>query len=544
MNYFSKFATDKYRWLALVFLSLGLAIVIIDNTVLNVAIPYILRDLHTSLDSLQWVVSGYALIIATLLILMGRLGDIFGRKKIFLVGCVLFAIGSTIASFAHSSTVLFIGEALIEALGAAAMMTSSLALLVSEFKGRERPIAFGVWGSVAGASATLGPILGGYFTTYHSWRWSLRINVVVALVAILGSIFIQESKGEQGKKFDIGGALLSGLGLFFLVFGFIEGRKYGWWHSVEQFSLYGWHLSFGGWSVIPVAFLLSVLFLVIFTVYEGMIVNKGVTPILRLSLFRSWGFSMGLVTLMVISLGQFGVFFILPVFLQTVLGLNAIQTGVVFLSSSITVMVVGPLSGYIASRINPKWVVTIGMIASCIGTYWLGQLLSTSTTGWSLAPAFIFFGIGIGATSAQLTNIILSGVPHELAGEASAVNTTMRQVGTSIGIAILGTVLASSVISGVKTNIQNDRIIPPQAKSAIIASINEASVESGQQNQTHGGDLLLSLTIKNDVNQAMVDGSRRAMSVAFWFVLAGTLISFLIPKSHSEHKDETVASTH
>lgn len=537
MSYFSKFATDKNRWWALVFLSLGLAIVIIDNTVLNVAIPYILRDLQTSLDSIQWIVSGYALIIATLLILMGRLGDIFGRKRIFLVGTILFAIGSTIASFAKTAGVLFVGEALIEAIGAAAMMTSSLALLVTEFQGRERPIAFGVWGSVAGASATLGPILGGYFTTYHSWRWSLRINVIVALIAILGSIFIKESKGERGKKFDIGGTILSGLGLFFLVFGFIEGRKFGWWRVVEQFSIGSWHLNLGSLSVVPVAFAISAVLLALFVWYEKAIETKGVTPILRLSLFKSRGFSMGLITLAVISLGQFGVFFILPIYLQTVLGLNAIQTGVVFLSSSITIMIIGPLSGYIASKINPKWVVTSGMIASCIGTFWLGKLLSTDTTGWTLAPAFIFFGFGIGATSAQLTNIILTGVPHELAGEASAVNTTMRQVGTSIGIAILGTVLASAALTNVKTNINNDPRIPVEARAPIISSVTEAAIESGQGNQNHGEDLLVSLSLKNDVNQAMIDASRKSMTVAFIFVLAGTLISFLIPLSHSEHRD-------
>src|SRR3990167_4144556 len=163
----SRFATEKYRWHALVFIALGLAIVIIDNTVLNVAIPYIIRDLKTSLEAIQWVISGYALIIATLLITMGRLGDLYGRKRIFLIGTVLFAIGSYLASISQTAVTLFIGEALIEAIGASMMMTSSLALLVTEFKGKERALAFGIWGSVAGASAALGPLLGGYLTAYY-----------------------------------------------------------------------------------------------------------------------------------------------------------------------------------------------------------------------------------------------------------------------------------------------------------------------------------------------------------------------------------------
>lgn len=188
-------ATDKNRWYALVFLALSLAIVIIDNNVLTVAIPYIMRDLYTTFDGIQWVISGYALIIATILITVGKMGDLIGRKKLFLLGTGLFAIGSFIASVASNIFVLFIGEAFIEAIGAAMMLTSSLALIVTEFQGNERAIAFGIWGAVAGASASLGPLLGGFLTTYYSWRWSLRINVVIALIAILGSVFIKEAKG-------------------------------------------------------------------------------------------------------------------------------------------------------------------------------------------------------------------------------------------------------------------------------------------------------------------------------------------------------------
>src|ERR1041385_8544486 len=239
---FMNLATEKNRWWALVVLALGLTIVIIDNTVLNVAIPYILRDLHTTLDGIQWVISGYALIIATLLITIGRVSDMFGRKKIFVLGTVMFAIGSFIASISKSVGVLFLGEAFIEAIGAAMMLTNSLSLIATEFRGKERGIAFGIWGAVAGASASIGPLLGGYFTTYHSWRWSLRINVVVALVAILGSVFIQESKGEGEERFDWQGMILSILGLFSLVFGVIEGARYGWWHPTSNiFSIGSMH---------------------------------------------------------------------------------------------------------------------------------------------------------------------------------------------------------------------------------------------------------------------------------------------------------------
>lgn len=521
--------TDKNRWFALIVLALGLAIVIIDNTVLNVAIPYILRDLKTSVDSIQWVVSGYALIIATLLITMGRLGDLFGRKRIFLIGAVLFAIGSGIASFAGNITILFFGEALIEAIGAAMMLTSSLSLLASEFHGKERAIAFGVWGSVAGASATIGPLLGGYLTTYYSWRWSLRINLLVALVVIIGSVFIKESKGEHGKRFDWAGTFLSGLGLFSLVFALIEGRRFGWWNVDNPLSVFGLNWPTSGVSVIPFAFLAAIVFLTMFVWFEYKIEKNGGSPLLKLSMFKNLSFSFGAATLGIVSLGQFGVFFILPIYLQNVLGLDAFKTGVVFLSSSISVLIFGPLSGFIASKIGPKWVVSTGMVIMSIGMYLLTRSITLDATGWTLAPALVVMGIGIGMPSAQLTNLLLSSVPIKLAGEASAVNSTMRQVGTSIGIAIIGAVLIGSLNTTLAKNINSDSLIPSAAKARIISSIDASTLESGQSFVGTNYPPVLVSAIKDDVKLSLVESSRDALKTAYIFILFGTAATFLLP---------------
>ncbi len=533
---FSKYATEKYRWWALVVLSLGLAIVIIDNTVLNVAIPYILRDLNSTLDGLQWVISGYALIIATLLITIGRVSDIFGRKKIFVWGIVLFAIGSFIASISKSVGVLFIGEAVIEAIGAAMMLVNSLALITTEFKGRERSIAFGIWGAVAGASASIGPLLGGYFTTYYSWRWSLRINVAVAVLAILGSIFIEESKGEGEKKFDWRGTLLSMFGLFSLVFAVIEGQRYGWWHPAAVFSIGNWTWFSTTISIIPVAFALSLVLLTMFIVTEYKIESNGGVPLIRPSMFKNRGFGLGLLVLTIISLGQFGIFFVLPIYLQSVLGLDALKTGYVFLSSSLALLVTGPLSGYLASRFDLKWVISIGMVILSIGSFWVMQSLSTTATGWSLAPALVIFGIGISATGAQLTNLILASVPHSMTGEASALNTTIRQIGTSIGIAVLGVVLASSLSTKISSYVNADQTIPISAKIQILDNLENYNVESGSSVENIPNSEIAE-AVKNDVKKSMTDASRRAMGAALIFIVVATLLSFFMPSTKLEHHE-------
>jgi len=524
---FANFSTTKYRWVALVFLSLSLAIVIIDNSVLNVAIPYILHDLNTSLNNIQWVISGYALIIATLLITVSRLGDMYGRKRILMLGTALFAIGSFTASIAPNVLILFIGEALIEAVGAAMMMTSSLALLTNEFRGKERALAFGVWGAVAGAAGSIGPLVGGYFTTYYSWRWSLRINVVVALIALAGSIFIIAPPRIPKLKLDIGGAILSGLGLFSIVFGFIEGQKYGWWHINQTFKLGSFSLP-GSISIIPYAFVLGAILLIAFVYYELYVERKGGKPLLQMRLFKNRGFSAGLITLGIVSLGQFGTFFIMPIYLQNVLGKNAFQTGLVFLSSSLTILIVGPLTGLIVSRkIRPRLIVSLGMFFVAGGIFWLSRVIGLDISVLTLTPPLILFGIGVGSSSAQLTNVVLSAVPQKDSGEASAANNAMRQVGTSIGIAVIGVILASTVAGHIVSTVNQATNIPIKQKTSIIQNSQLIGSEVAEQRaQTYSKT---ELTIKPVIDKSLVQGSKDALVAATGFVLLGAVASLFIP---------------
>lgn len=543
-------ATDENRWIALVFLALSLAIVIIDNNVLTVAIPYILRDLHTTFDAIQWVISGYALIIASILITVGRIGDLFGRKKLFLLGTGLFAIGSFIASVSVNALMLFIGEALIEAVGAAMMLTSSLSLLVTEFRGKERAIAFGIWGSVAGASASIGPLLGGFLTTYYSWRWSLRINVFIAIIAIAGSVFIQEAYGKKTEKFDWTGTFYSCIGLFLLVFGFIEGRNFGWFYAVHPLAgtLFA---MLGGLSFIPFVFILSALFLGLFVWREYHFEKSGGEPLLRLSLFKNKGFSMGLAALGILIMGQFGSFFIFPLYYQNVLGLSAFQTGLIFLWTSITIAIAGPLSGWLAVRFRPKWVVVAGMMSSFASFLWISTMLSTHLNTIMIGPPLILLGIGIGLASSQVVNIILSHVPQEFSGEASAVNATIRQVGASIGTALIGTILAMNLSSNIVQIVNSDATFPISIRQQLAERVKNVNAESGQQalHQTlPNKPVCLSdtakcfspqqifISVKKDMDQALVEGAKAAFHMGLVFIGIGIICAFFIPNDKIEEK--------
>ena len=535
---FSNLATEKNRWYALIFIGLGLAIVIIDNTILNVSIPYILRDLQASFNDVQWIISGYTLTIATVLVTLGRIADLWGRKKIFILGMIFFAAGSITGSFATSPLVLILARSILQALGAAMVLTSALSLLAANFFGRERAIAFGIWGSIAGASASIGPLLGGYLTTYYSWRWSLRINLVVALIAILGSVFIRPSKGEQEQKFDWLGVVFSGTGLFSLVYAFIEAGRYGWLTPKEVFSFLGFTWPIANVSITPFFLLVGLILLAIFVIVEHRLEKKGGSPLLKMSLFKFPGFSFGLITLLILSLGQFGFFFIMPIYFENVLGLDALGTGVIFLPATLSIFVAAILSGFLASKIRPQWLVNIGMIFLVLGAFLLVPEIKTMATIWSIAPALIVYGIGLGISSAQLSNIVISASPNRFAGEASAASATFRQVGASIGVAIIGTILASAVVTNIQSNIETDQQIPADIRGTVVSSLENIDIESGQINIFNNKiPQDLRIPIKTDIDNAIITAAKKTLTIAGFFIVAGAISAFFIRPKRDEEED-------
>jgi EmrB/QacA subfamily drug resistance transporter len=542
-SFLTRYAIHRYRWFALLIIALGLAIVIIDNTILNVSIPYMLRDLNSSFSDIQWAISGYALTIATILITVGRIGDLIGRKKMFLIGIVIFAIGSFIASISTESVVLIVGRAGVQAVGAAIMLTSALALLASEFHGKERAIAFGLWGAVAGASATVGPLLGGYLTTYFSWRWSLRINVIIAIIAILGSVFIIESKGEKEKHFDWLGTLLSGGGFFCLVFAFIEGRTYGWLQPNQPFSVLGFTWPSIGVSVIPFFFVAALLLLIIFGFHERHLEKKGAAPLLAVSALRKRGFLVGIVMLALLAFGLLSLFLNLPIYMENVLGYDAFSTGITFLSATLAIFIMASLTGFLATKIKIRWIITTGMIFIVIGIFILLQSITLTANDLSLSPGLILFGIGFGLSSAQMNNIIISSAPLKIAGEASATSITMRQIGSAIGIAVIGSVIASTLIGNMTTNIQDDPAIPDAVKPSIIDNLKKIDIESGQITITNVTSKQIQQAIKHDIDKALVESTKSAMRTILYFLIPLIFISLLLPSQIKEEMPQPNGKT-
>jgi EmrB/QacA subfamily drug resistance transporter len=521
----------------LVIVILAAFIVVLDNSVLYVAIPTILRDFHTTLPSLQWVVTGYALTFASLLIIGGRLGDVYGHRRIFIVGAALFGVGSFIASISNGVPELILGEAVIEGIGASLMLPATLAILSSTFQGRERGTAFAAWGATAGLGAALGPVVGGILTTDYSWRWAFRINVIVAPIAIIGAlVFIRaEVPDKQHLKVDVPGALLVASGMFLLVFGLSEGGAYGWLRPTAAVRVAGTVVWPSGWpsSIVPVSILLALGILATFVAYERARERRGDDPLFEFSLLRIRSLRWGLLTRSILSMGQLGVLFVLPVFLQDGKQLSAEQSGFWLLPSGLFIIVGARVGGALVQRYGATVVVRLGLILEGLGIAYLALVLRSTMSFPELVPGLMLYGIGIGCAAAQLTNVILEHVPKVKSGVVSGANATVNQVGSALGVAIIGAILTARTISEATAEITATDL-PTNLKAVARSRVHALGTNYTPPHDISHRDLD---ALRHALTTAVSSGVRFALVFATFVVAVGAIVSWLIPRDEPAPED-------
>jgi EmrB/QacA subfamily drug resistance transporter len=523
--------SDRRRWIALAVLSLGLAIVLIDATVVNVSIPAIRADFGASLREVEWVNSLYSLVYAAFIITWGGIADLWGRRRMFVTGVAVFVLASAACGAAPNIGVLIAFRA-VQGLGAAMLSPATLSILSSTFKGRERGIAFGVWGATAGASAALGPILGGWFTTDFSWRWIFWINIPVGAIAIVGSLLAVQESRDPGRRFrlDPAGIALSTLGVGAIIFGLIEGQGYGWGVPKEQFSAFGW-----SWpadapvSIVPFCFAFGAIALAAFVFVERWQARRGLQPLFDLDLLEHRGFRFGLVTVLIVALGEFSLIFVLSLFLQSVQGLTALEVGVAFLGLAIATMIAAPLAGFLSSRVGAKWAVTSGMCLEAIAIFSIGRVISTDTNIWALEPLFALYGVGVGLAIAQLTNLVLSDIPPAKAGIGSGANNTARQLGAALGVAILGAILSAQVSAVGKDELAKARDIPAPVAAAVQKAIDAGGFQRGVSPPGVDPNSPTARAVGNIFRTAATEATRAASVAAAAFVALGALSSLFLP---------------
>ena len=520
---------DPRRWVTLGVLVATVVLVAMDTSVLNVSIPTMLRDLDTTVPSLEWVIAGYSLTFASLLIIGGRLGDIFGHRRLFLIGVSLFGTGSLIAALSPNVGVLILGEAVVEGIGAAMMVPATLALLASLFHGKERATAFAAWGAAAGAAVAFGPVIGGYLTTNHTWRWSFGINVIIAPIAILGALLLMKPSPRGPRTpIDLPGGALVAAGTFCVVFALSQSPTYGWFSPKEGLTIGGvdlWPTSMPV-SITVVALVLGIVFIAAFVVLEKRKEAEGSDPLFQISLLRFRTFRYGLVTAVVVALGQLGLLFALPLFLQGVNGLSAEQNGFWMLPLGLAMIVGAQIGGRLNTRFGTTNVVRAGFFVEAIALASFVPIVHPGMTFWQILPALTLFGLGVGAASGPLTNLVLAEISLEKTGVASGANSTARQLGAALGAAAMG-----SLITVQTTNSAVDQVkamgLPTDVTDTAVKG-----VEAMGANWRPSGSVSpeQAAALKHAFDQALTSGVRVSLAFATIVVFAGAAMSLLIPQ--------------
>jgi EmrB/QacA subfamily drug resistance transporter len=520
---------DPRRWITLCVLVITVVLVAMDTSVLNVSIPTMLRDLDTTVPSLEWVIAGYSLTFASLLIIGGRLGDIFGHRRLFMIGVSLFGVGSLIAALSPTVGWLILGEAVIEGIGAAMMVPATLSLLSTIFHGKERATAFAAWGAAAGAAVAFGPVLGGWLTTNHTWRWAFGINVIIAPIAFLGGLVLMKPS-ERGPRIpiDVPGAALIASGMFMVVFALSQSPTYGWITPHEALTIGPVTL----WpDSMPVsatfaAFFVGMAMLALFVVVERRKEAAGRDPLFEFSQLRHRTYRYGLFTAVIIALGQLGLLFALPLFLQSANGLSAEENGIWMLPMGLMMIVGAQVGGKLNHRFGTTNVVRTGFFMEAVALFLIIPFIEPGVGFWTLVWPVALFGLGVGAASGQLTNLVLSEIPIEKTGVASGANSTARQLGAALGAAILG-----SLVTVQTTNSAVDAVnaagLPQGITETAVRGIDAMGANWQMPAQATPDQ---AAALKGIFDNALTSGVRWSIGFAAALVFLGALASLLIPQ--------------
>lgn len=423
------FADENRKWWTLAAVAFGLFMIMLDNTVVNVALPSMQSSLHLKVSELEWVVTGYALTFGAFMLTGGKLADLFGRRLIFVVGLVVFTASSLACGLAGDATVL-IAARVVQGLGAALMNPATLSIITVTFPPRQRGTAIGIWAGVSALALAIGPLVGGLISQRISWNWIFFINIPVGLLGIAAAYaFIDESRdSSHEQRPDLGGLVTSALGLFALSYALIEANTYGW----TSGRILG-------------AFAVGVVALVGFVLLE---LHQRL-PMLDLSLFRNRMFAGANTVMLLVGLAMFGVFFYVSLYVQQVLGYSPTQAGASFLPWTVLIIVLAPLAGRLSDRVGPRPLVTTGMVV-LTGSLVLFAGMGTHESFWGLLPAMLLGGVGMAAAMAPVTAAAMSSVRPDKAGVGSAVLNSMRQVGGSLGIAVMGAIVIAGISSSAR----------------------------------------------------------------------------------------------
>jgi EmrB/QacA subfamily drug resistance transporter len=443
-------------WAILLTLSLGFFMTLLDLTIVNIAMPSMIDQLHASLDEILWVINAYVLILAVLLITAGRLGDVRGQRNLFIFGVAAFTIASLLCGISQNPAEL-IAARCVQGLGAAMLMPQTMAIIVATFPPERRGAALGVWGAVAGVATIAGPTLGGFLVTTFDWRWIFFINLPIGVIVLIAAFTVIPSvRQERRHRMDLGGVLIATVALFCLAFALTEGQRYHW-------NAWIWGLGAA-----------AVVLLVVFLLQQR--TQQAKEPLLPFSLFRDRNYSVLNFIAAAVSVGMVGLFLPLTIYLQSVLGYSALKSGLVLAPMSVVSMFVAPVAGRMSDRIGGKYILMFGLALYAAGMAWIVLLAEPGTHWPAFLPGLLVAGLGIGCVFAPMATEAMRGIEPRMAGAASGVYNTIRQIGSVVGSAAMGAILQNQLASSLRDEAtKRAGEVPAQARGPFVDGFQHAA---------------------------------------------------------------------
>jgi len=525
------------RWSALVVLGLAQFVMVLDQSVMNVSISALVADFDTDVTAIQAVITLYSLVMAMFMLAGAKVGDIIGRRRAFIVGLVVYAVGSAVTAAAPTVVVLALGWSVLEGLGASMVLPALAALIAGNYEGSARKVAYGVIGGVAGAGIAVGPIVGGWATTTLTWRvvFVAEVVLVLLILALVGKVADAPRTGPS-PRLDVVGTLLSAAGLGAIVLGTLQASTWGWVtpraSPVEPFgfSLTVFVVAAGGllmWS---------------FVAWQRYREASGADPLVHLDLLSVRPLRSGLVGLFTQNLILMGTFFVVPLYLQLVLGLDALQTGLRMLPISITMFLAAAVGSRLSSRLSIRAIVRTGLAAVSIGVLLLFSAVEPALNGTGFAVAMAVLGVGMGLIASQLGNVVQSSVDASGRSEAGGLQFTSQQLGSSLGIALIGAVVLTSLTSVFISTVQQDERISAEVSQqvgiAVGGGIDFASSDQiGAAAQDAGLDADTSEALVQNYETAQLQSLRLGLLVAALLVLIGVPSTAHLPHTLKSSKD-------
>lgn len=518
------------KWSVVAILGLAQFVMVLDSTVMNVSISTVVADLSTTVNGMQAAITFYTLTMAAFMLIGAKMCAKLGLLKAFVIGSLIYGAGSLITGLSQDLGMLMVGWSLIEGLGAVLVIPAIASLIAVNYSGKERVTAYALIGGISGAAAAAGPLIGGFMTTYLSWRYVFIAETVIMLIVLLLSRSFKATAPTTTEKIDIPSALLSSFGMAILVFGMLQSKVWGWVTPITVPVINGREIAPLGVSIVAYMLLLGGILLWIFYNRQGDLEKAGKNPLVHASLFKIDRLRSGLAVLSSQYMITGAIFFVVPIYLQMIWGLDALETGIKILPLSAALIIFSVLGSKLVAFRTPRWIIRAGQILLVIGSVFLLAAVNKDLTGVPFGMAMFGLGAGLGLLASQIGNINMSSVGPDKSSEVGGLQGTFQNFGSSLGTALIGSILVATLTTGFLNSVTASDL-PSTTKTAIQSNVKSAQIVPASDVATYAVDQGVSQQEADQIADIYKDAQLQGLKEALFFLIVISVLSILLSRN-------------